>query len=108
MNSHSIVEKLKGKISSIVEKNNYNLYYLEYVREGGQNILRTYIDSDKGVALNDCVLVSRAISDMLDVEDPIAEEYNLEVSSPGVFRTLFTKEHFDLSLIHILRKQEKI
>lgn len=95
MSSHNVIEKLRNKINSIVESNNFNLYYVEYIREGGQNILRVYIDNENGVALNDCVLVSRAISDMLDIEDPISEEYNLEVSSPGIFRTLYTKEHFN-------------
>lgn len=91
----SVVEKLNDKIEKIVEKQGFDLYHLEYVREGGQNILRVYIDKDTGVALNDCVSVSRLVSEMLDVEDPIVEEYTLEVSSPGVFRTLFTKEHFE-------------
>lgn len=92
---NSVVEKLKEKIESIVKKQGFDLYHLEYVREGGQNILRVYIDKDSGVALNDCVAVSRLVSEMLDIEDPIVEEYTLEVSSPGVFRTLFTKEHFE-------------
>ena len=91
----SVVEKLNDKIGKIVEKQGFDLYHLEYVREGGQNILRVYIDKDTGVTLNDCVSVSRLVSEMLDVEDPIVEEYTLEVSSPGVFRTLFTKEHFE-------------
>ena len=91
----SVVEKLKDKIKNILVKQGFDLYHLEYVREGGQNILRVYIDKDTGVALNDCVSISRLVSEMLDMEDPITEEYTLEVSSPGVFRTLFTKEHFD-------------
>lgn len=95
MSSYSITEKLKDKIKAIVENNKFNLYHLEYIRENGQNILRAYIDSDNGVGLNDCVAISRGISDMLDIEDPITEEYNLEVSSPGVFRTLFTEEHYN-------------
>lgn len=91
----SVVERLNDKIENIVVKQGFDLYHLEYVREGGQNILRVYIDKDTGVALNDCVSVSRLVSEMLDVEDPIVEEYTLEVSSPGVFRTLFTKKHFE-------------
>lgn len=91
----SVVEKLNDRIKNIVVKQGFDLYHLEYVREGGQNILRVYIDKDTGVALNDCVSTSRLVSEMLDIEDPIVEEYTLEVSSPGVFRTLFTKEHFE-------------
>ena len=95
MNSNGVVEKLHSKITNIVEKLGFELYHLEYVREGGQNILRVFIDSENGVALDNCVEVSKAVGEMLDVEDSISEEYNLEVSSPGIFRTLFTKEHFN-------------
>ncbi len=95
MKSNVIVEKLHEKVSNIAERLGFELYYLEYVREGGQNILRVYIDNDNGVALNNCVEVSKAVGEMLDVEEPINEEYNLEVSSPGIFRTLFTEEHFN-------------
>ncbi|MEG1255187.1 ribosome maturation factor RimP [Clostridium sp.] len=95
MRSNGVAEKLNDKISNIVEKLGFELYHLEYVREGGQNILRIFIDNENGVALDKCILVSKAVSEMLDIEDPIVEEYNLEVSSPGIFRTLFTKTHFD-------------
>lgn len=95
MRSNGIVEKLHEKVRNIAERLGFELYYLEYVREGGQNILRVYIDNDNGVALNNCVEVSKAVGEMLDVEEPINEEYNLEVSSPGIFRTLFTEEHFN-------------
>ncbi|MEG0306872.1 MAG: ribosome maturation factor RimP [Clostridium sp.] len=95
MKSNGVVEKLNGKISNIVEKLGFELYHLEYVCEGGHNILRVFIDSENGVALDKCILVSKAVSEMLDLDDPIVEEYNLEVSSPGIFRTLFTKKHFD-------------
>ena len=95
MNSNGVIEKLHSKITNIVEKLGFELYHLEYVREGGQNILRVFIDSENGVALDNCVEVSKAVGEMLDIEDSISEEYNLEVSSPGIFRTLFTKEHFN-------------
>lgn len=95
MNSNGVVEKLHSKIEKIVERLGFELYHLEYVREGGQNILRVFIDNEKGVSLDNCVEVSKAVGEMLDIEDPIVEEYNLEVSSPGIFRTLFTKEHFN-------------
>ncbi|MEW8993471.1 ribosome maturation factor RimP [Clostridium sp.] len=100
MNSSGVVEKLHSKITNIVEKLGFELYHLEYVREGGQNILRVFIDNEKGVALDNCVEVSKAVGEILDIEDPIKEEYNLEVSSPGIFRTLFTKEHFNKYINH--------
>jgi len=93
MKNQALLEKLNKLTLPIVESNGFELYYLEYIKEGGENIFRVYIESENGIALDDCVKVSRALSDMLDVEDPIADEYNLEVSSPGVFRTLFTEEH---------------
>lgn len=93
MKNQALIEKLNKLTLPIVQSNGFELYYLEYVKEGGENIFRVYIESENGITLDDCVKVSRALSDMLDVEDPIADEYNLEVSSPGVFRTLFTEEH---------------
>ena len=57
-------------------------------------MLRVYIDKEGGVLVDDCAIVSRQISGVLDVEDPIAVEYTLEVSSPGMERPLFTLEQF--------------
>lgn len=93
MQNGPLVERLIALAKPIVEKNNCELYYLEYVREAGEYIFRVYIDNEKGISLSDCEKVSREISDILDIEDPISDEYNLEVSSPGVFRTLFTEAH---------------
>jgi len=95
MKNQALIEKLNNLTAPIVKSNGFDLYYLEYVKEGGQNIFRVYIDSENGIGLDDCVKVSRAVSDMLDAEDPIVDEYNLEVSSPGVFRTLYTEEHLN-------------
>ena len=68
MNSSGVVEKLHSKITNIVEKLGFEFYHLEYVREGGQNILRVFIDNEKGVALDNCVEVSKAVGEMLDIE----------------------------------------
>lgn len=95
MKNNGLLEKLNKLALPIVKANGFELYHLEYVKEAGENIFRVYIDSDKGITLDNCVKVSKALSDMLDVEDPISEEYNLEVSSPGVFRTLYTEEHLN-------------
>lgn len=81
-------------MGSVIKDLGYDLYHIEYVVEGGENFLRFYIENEAGIGLNDCEKVSRAISDIIDVEDPIDENYYLEVSSPGVFRTLFKDEHF--------------
>lgn len=63
-------------------------------RAGRFMTVRLFIDKDGGVGVDDCADVSRQVSAILDVEDPIADKYNLEVSSPGLDRPLFTLEQF--------------
>ena len=58
--------------------------------------MKVYIDSEEGISIEDCVRVSRQVSSLLDVEDLIAGEYTLEVSSPGMDRRLFKAEHYEL------------
>ncbi|MCP1726970.1 ribosome maturation factor RimP [Natronospira proteinivora] len=70
----------------------FDLIELEY--SAGGNLLRVFIDVERGVTVDDCEAVSRQISGILDVEDPIPGRYTLEVSSPGVDRPLRTLEHF--------------
>lgn len=60
-----------------------------------QRILRVYIDSEKGIVVDDCSKVSHQLSGVLDVEDPIPGNYRLEISSPGLDRPLFSPEHFE-------------
>lgn len=86
---------LEGLCIQEVEAMGYKLYHMEYVNESGINILRFYIDHENGISLEDCEKVSRRLSDILDEKDPIAEDYTMEVSSPGIFRTLFTREHME-------------
>lgn len=71
----------------------FELVGVEYIRSRSP-ILRVYIDSENGITVDDCADVSRQISSVLDVEDPITTAYNLEVSSPGMDRPLFTIEHY--------------
>jgi ribosome maturation factor RimP len=66
------------------------LWGLEHFRRGHRSLLRLYIDSPRGVTLADCERVSREVAGVLDVEDPIRGSYDLEVSSPGVDRPLFS------------------
>jgi ribosome maturation factor RimP len=73
----------------------YRLWGLEYRAQGRQALLRVYIDSAEGITVDDCARVSHQLSGVLDVEDPIAGEYSLEVSSPGMDRPLFTLEQFN-------------
>jgi ribosome maturation factor RimP len=90
-----LINKLIDLFNPIVTELGYEFYYLEFVEEDGENFLRIYIDSGNGIGLSDCEKVSRRISETLDEEDPISSSYYLEVSSPGVFRTLFTDEHLN-------------
>ena len=79
----------------VVESLGYEFWGLEYIQGRGAT-LRIYIDRDsgEGVSVDDCALVSHQVSGVLDVEDPIPGEYNLEVSSPGMERPLFTIEQW--------------
>ncbi|MGI9250509.1 MAG: ribosome maturation factor RimP [Pseudohongiellaceae bacterium] len=71
-----------------------DLWGVELMTQGGGALLRIYIDAETGVDIEDCERVSRQVSAMFDVEDPIAGEYTLEVSSPGLDRPLFNAEQF--------------
>jgi len=71
------------------------LWGIEFLSQGKHSTLRVYIDSEEnGITVDDCAKVSHQISGIMDVEDPIAGNYTLEVSSPGVDRPLFTLEQF--------------
>ena len=74
------------------------VYDVEYVKEGREWYLRAYIDKEGGVTIGDCETVSRALSDRLDDEDFIEDAYILEVSSPGLGRTLKKDKHLQMSL----------
>ena len=95
-----ITDKIEVLIQSVIEDMGYELVGVEYVASGKHSILRVYIDSDQGIGLNDCETVSRQLSSIFDVEDPIMTQYNLEVSSPGVERPLFNIEHYQRFLGH--------
>ena len=86
--------KLEEMLRPGVESLGYELWGLDYQSQGRHSTLRVYIDSDNGIGVDDCAKVSHQISGVLDVEDPISGEYNLEVSSPGMDRPLYTLEQF--------------
>ena len=94
MRLRAIEQRVHGIISSSVEALGYELWGVEYNPRGRGSTLRVFIDSLAGISLDDCVTVSRQVSALLDVEDPIFEEYELEVSSPGVDRRLFNREQY--------------
>ncbi|MCR5418398.1 MAG: ribosome maturation factor RimP [Lachnospiraceae bacterium] len=82
-------------IAPILQENGFELVDMEYVKEGSSWYLRAYIDKEGGITIDDCELVSRAFSDVLDREDPIEEAYILEVSSPGLLRPLKKDRDFE-------------
>lgn len=85
-------------LQPIVEQNNVEIYDVEYVKEGSDWYLRAYIDKEGGVDIQDCENVSRALSDRLDETDFIEDAYILEVSSPGLGRSLKKDRHFAKSI----------
>ena len=92
-------KKIAGKVWDLVEEPvismGYSIWNVEYVKEGADMFLRITIDSENGIDIDDCEKVSRVANEILDEKDPIAEQYYLEVSSPGVERDLSLDFHFD-------------
>jgi ribosome maturation factor RimP len=87
-------ERLIALIEPVLARLGYELVELEYTSGRAHAVVRLYIDREAGVALDDCERVSREVSSLLDVEDPIPSAYTLEVSSPGFDRVLRTRAHF--------------
>lgn len=81
-----------------MEENHFELVDVEYVKEAGNWYLRAYVDKEGGITLDDCELVNRRWSDIMDEEDFIPEAYILEVSSPGLGRQLKKDKHFARSI----------
>lgn len=94
----SIEERVEGLISKTIEDLGYELYDVQYAKEGKDYFLRIFIDSEKGIDLEDCEKVSNGINDILDTADYIKEQYFLEVSSPGVERVLRKDKHLEESI----------
>ena len=90
----TIREKLYEIITPVVEGLEYELVGIEYLPQGKHSLLRIYIDQEEGISLDDCEKVSRQVSAVMDVEDPLTNNYNLEISSPGLERPLFVEEHY--------------
>ena len=81
-------DTLVALLQPVVEGLGYVLWELEFVPGRGSALLRLYIDSPDGITVDDCERVSRAVSEVLDAEDPVPGHYTLEVSSPGLDRPL--------------------
>ena len=98
-----IADKVLSILNPSVHDLGYELLGIEYVPSGKHSVLRLYIDSEKGIGVDDCEIVSRQVSAIMDVEDPISGQYNLEVSSPGIERPLFSVSHYMRFLGHDVR-----
>lgn len=91
-------QKTEEILIPIVEEYGFELVDVEYVKEGSTWYLRTYIDKEGGISIDDCEKVSRRLSDILDEKDYIDDTYIMEVSSPGLGRPLKKEKDFKRSL----------
>lgn len=91
----NIEEKVENLLKEKIENIGYDLYDVEYAKEGKNYFLRIYIDKPEGIDLKDCEKVNEAISDLLDEADYIKDQYFLEVSSPGIERVLRKDKHLE-------------
>jgi Uncharacterized protein conserved in bacteria len=91
-------QKTEKLVEPMLSTHQFELYDVEYVKEGGNWFLRVYIDKENGITVDDCEIVSRALSDLLDKHDFIPDSYILEVSSPGLGRQLKRDKHFEKSI----------
>lgn len=105
-------QRTEKLVLPIIEANKFELVDVEYVKEAGNWYLRVYVDKEGGIAVDDCEIVSRALSDLLDTEDFVEDSYILEVSSPGLGRPLKKEKDFERSIgkevdIHLYKQIDK-
>ena len=91
-------QKTEELLQPIIDANGFELVDVEYVKEAGTWYLRAYIDKPGGITVDDCEIVSRAFSDILDEKDYIDDTYIFEVSSPGLGRPLKKEKDFARSI----------
>ena len=94
----NIEEKVEKLLKPVIEENGYELYDVEYAKEGKNYFLRIYIDKPDGIDLKDCEKVNDLINEPLDKADYIKEQYFLEVSSPGIERNLRKEKHLEQNI----------
>lgn len=98
MAKKKITEIAAEMMADFLHQEGYELYNIEFVKEGKDWFLRVYVDMASGegyIGTEDCEKVSRFLSEKLDEEDPIEQNYYLEVSSPGMDRPILTKAHYE-------------
>lgn len=112
----NIEEKVEQLIEKTINELGYELYDVEYAKEGKDYFLRILIDKNEGIDLNDCEKVNDAVNPILDAADYIKEQYFLEISSPGIERTLRKDKHLkqnigekvEIKLFKPINKQKNI
>ena len=107
----NIEEKVEKLVKPIIKNIGYELYDVEYAKEGKDYFLRIFIDNKNGIDLNDCEKVNDSITDVLDEANYIKEQYFLEVSSPGIERVLRKEKHLKENigkriLVKLFKKDE--
>lgn len=95
MAKQSTVDRVEQLVEPIAKEMGFDLWNIQFIKEGSQWYLRLYIDKDGGVDINDCVDFTHAVTKPLDDADIISQSYMLEVSSPGIERELIKDEHFE-------------
>lgn len=98
MKKQDIEEKCTELVMPIIEEGGYDLWDVEYVKEGTDYYLRVFADKEGGIGIDDCVDISRKLETKLDEEDFIKDAYILEVSSPGLTRVLKKDKEFAKSI----------
>lgn len=105
------MEQLKRDIKKLVNELGYYIYDIEYVKEFNDFVLRIMIENDGIITIDDCIKTSKKIEAFLDLNDPISDPYNLEVTSPGAERVLKTDEHIKRAIgkyVHVETFEQKI
>ena len=108
MSKASVYEaKTEGFIQPILDSMNFELVDVEYVKEGGMNYLRAYIDKEGGITVDDCEVVARQMNEILDREDYIPDSYTFEVSSPGLGRPRNMNKEIEIRTYRAINKSKE-
>ncbi len=94
--ANSIAARVSEALTPVINELGYEVWDIEYVKEGAEYFLRFTIDSDDGITIDDCEKVHRTIDPLLDELDPIEDAYNLQVSSPGLERDVKYEWHYEV------------
>ncbi|KTD59179.1 ribosome maturation factor RimP [Legionella shakespearei] len=96
-------DELVQLLSPTISDMGYELWGCEYLSQGKHSLLRIYIDKPEGIGIEDCQEVSKQVSALLDVEDPIPGNYSLEISSPGIPRPLFSSWQYQRYIGYVVQ-----